>query len=30
MEDMDFEDKKTKKYCIKTKHVAIICGVVLL
>uniref|UniRef100_A0A803YM61 Aminopeptidase n=1 Tax=Meleagris gallopavo TaxID=9103 RepID=A0A803YM61_MELGA len=28
MEDMDFEDKKTKKYCIKTKHVAIICGVV--
>ncbi|XP_015717477.1 glutamyl aminopeptidase [Coturnix japonica] len=28
MEDMDFEDKKSKKYCIKTKHVAIICGVV--
>ncbi|XP_072192053.1 glutamyl aminopeptidase isoform X2 [Excalfactoria chinensis] len=25
---MDFEDKKSKKYCIKTKHVAIICGVV--
>ncbi|NXI61668.1 AMPE aminopeptidase, partial [Anseranas semipalmata] len=25
---MDFEDKKSKKYCMKTKHVAIICGVV--
>ncbi|NXJ09609.1 AMPE aminopeptidase, partial [Odontophorus gujanensis] len=27
---MDLEDKKTKKYCIKTKHVAIICGVVVV
>ncbi|NXP02497.1 AMPE aminopeptidase, partial [Thinocorus orbignyianus] len=26
---MDFEDKKSKRYCIKTKHVAIICGVVV-
>eukprot|EP00076_Gallus_gallus_P049427 XP_426327.3 glutamyl aminopeptidase [Gallus gallus] len=30
MEDMDFEDKKSKKYCIKTKHTAIICGVVVV
>ncbi|XP_042727279.1 glutamyl aminopeptidase [Lagopus leucura] len=30
MEGMDFEDKKSKKYCIKTKHVAIICGVVVV
>lgn len=30
MEDMDFEDKKSKKYCIKTKHAAIICGVVVV
>ncbi|NXK52704.1 AMPE aminopeptidase, partial [Chauna torquata] len=27
---MDFEDKKPKKYCMKTKHVAIICGVVVV
>ncbi|NXA52990.1 AMPE aminopeptidase, partial [Nothocercus julius] len=27
---MDFEDKKSKKYCMKTKHVAIICGVVVV
>ncbi|NXJ94602.1 AMPE aminopeptidase, partial [Corythaixoides concolor] len=27
---MDFADKKPKKYCMKTKHVAIICGVVIL
>ncbi|NXA39983.1 AMPE aminopeptidase, partial [Eudromia elegans] len=26
---LDFEDKKAKKYCMKTKHVAIICGVVV-
>ncbi|NXC51288.1 AMPE aminopeptidase, partial [Penelope pileata] len=25
---MSFEDKKPKKYCMKTKHVAVICGVV--
>lgn len=30
MEGMDFEDKKSKKYCMKTKHVAIICGVVVV
>ncbi|XP_067993542.1 glutamyl aminopeptidase [Melanerpes formicivorus] len=29
MEGMDFEDKKSKRYCMKTKHVAIICGVVV-
>ncbi|NXE54489.1 AMPE aminopeptidase, partial [Casuarius casuarius] len=27
---MDFEDKKSKKYCMKTKHVAVICGVVVV
>ncbi|KFV75904.1 Glutamyl aminopeptidase, partial [Struthio camelus australis] len=27
---MDFEEKKSKKYCMKTKHVAIICGVVVV
>ncbi|NXN98278.1 AMPE aminopeptidase, partial [Rhinopomastus cyanomelas] len=27
---MDFDDKKSKKYCMKTKHVAIICGVVVI
>ncbi|NXL95452.1 AMPE aminopeptidase, partial [Alectura lathami] len=27
---MDFEDKKPKKYLMKTKHVAIICGVVVI
>ncbi|NXF04194.1 AMPE aminopeptidase, partial [Smithornis capensis] len=27
---MDFEDKKSKRYCMKTKHVAIICGVVVV
>ncbi|NXH18874.1 AMPE aminopeptidase, partial [Bucco capensis] len=27
---MDFEDKKAKRYCMKTKHVAIICGVVIV
>ncbi|XP_010225771.1 PREDICTED: glutamyl aminopeptidase [Tinamus guttatus] len=30
MEGMDFEDKKSKKYCMKTKHVAVICGVVVV
>ncbi|KAM6269537.1 glutamyl aminopeptidase [Porphyrio hochstetteri] len=30
MEGMDFEDKKSKRYCMKTKHVAIICGVVVV
>ncbi|GAB0188988.1 glutamyl aminopeptidase [Grus japonensis] len=30
MEGMDFEDKKSKRYCMKTKHVAIICGVVVI
>nr|XP_056711294.1 glutamyl aminopeptidase [Euleptes europaea] len=28
MQRMDFEDKSPKKYCMKKKHVAIICGVV--
>ncbi|NXV78943.1 AMPE aminopeptidase, partial [Atlantisia rogersi] len=27
---MDFEDKKSKRYCMKAKHVAIICGVVVV
>ncbi|NXX16101.1 AMPE aminopeptidase, partial [Podargus strigoides] len=27
---MDFEDKKSKRYCMKTKHVVIICGVVVI
>ncbi|NXC12605.1 AMPE aminopeptidase, partial [Corythaeola cristata] len=27
---MDFADKKPKRYCMKTKHVAIICGVIIL
>ncbi|NXW42897.1 AMPE aminopeptidase, partial [Nyctiprogne leucopyga] len=27
---MDFEEKKSKRYCMKTKHVAIICGVVVI
>ncbi|KFP72501.1 Glutamyl aminopeptidase, partial [Acanthisitta chloris] len=27
---MDFEDEKSKRYCMKTKHVAIICGVVVV
>ncbi|XP_009903198.1 glutamyl aminopeptidase [Dryobates pubescens] len=30
MEGMDFEDKKSKRYCMKAKHVAIICGVVVI
>lgn len=30
MEGMDFEDEKSKKYCMKTKHVAVICGVVVV
>ncbi|XP_057260520.1 glutamyl aminopeptidase [Pezoporus wallicus] len=30
MEGMHFEDEKTKRYCMKTKHVAIICGVVVI
>ncbi|KAM4672668.1 glutamyl aminopeptidase [Amazona ochrocephala] len=30
MEGMDFEDEKSKRYCMKTKHVAIICGVVVI
>ncbi|KAJ7407487.1 Glutamyl aminopeptidase [Willisornis vidua] len=30
MEGMDFEDRKSKRYCMKTKHVAIICGVVVI
>ncbi|XP_042652794.1 glutamyl aminopeptidase isoform X2 [Tyto alba] len=30
MEGMDFEDKKSKRYCMKTKHVAVICGVVVV
>ncbi|XP_077156720.1 glutamyl aminopeptidase [Paroedura picta] len=29
MQKMDFEDKSPKKYCMKKKHVAIICGVVI-
>ncbi|NWU99846.1 AMPE aminopeptidase, partial [Upupa epops] len=27
---MDFDDEKSKRYCMKTKHVAIICGVVVV
>ncbi|NWZ53678.1 AMPE aminopeptidase, partial [Haliaeetus albicilla] len=27
---MDFEDEKSKRYCMKTKHVAVICGVVVI
>ncbi|NXF35795.1 AMPE aminopeptidase, partial [Nyctibius bracteatus] len=27
---MDFEDKKSKRYCMKTKHVAVICGIVVV
>ncbi|NXW32120.1 AMPE aminopeptidase, partial [Phaetusa simplex] len=27
---MDFEDEKSKRYCMKTKHVAVICGVVVV
>uniref|UniRef100_A0A8C3KI73 Aminopeptidase n=1 Tax=Calidris pygmaea TaxID=425635 RepID=A0A8C3KI73_9CHAR len=30
MEGMNFEDKKSKRYCMKTKHVAVICGVVVV
>ncbi|XP_009930430.2 glutamyl aminopeptidase [Opisthocomus hoazin] len=30
MQGMDFEDKKSKRYCMKTKHVAVICGVVVI
>ncbi|XP_061849171.1 glutamyl aminopeptidase [Colius striatus] len=30
MEGMDFEAEKSKRYCMKTKHVAIICGVVVV
>ncbi|XP_074889065.1 glutamyl aminopeptidase isoform X2 [Buteo buteo] len=30
MEGMDFEDEKSKRYCMKTKHVAVICGVVVI
>lgn len=26
---MDFEDKSSRKYCMRSKHVAIICGVVI-
>uniref|UniRef100_A0ACB8E8I9 Uncharacterized protein n=1 Tax=Sphaerodactylus townsendi TaxID=933632 RepID=A0ACB8E8I9_9SAUR len=29
MERMDFEGKTPKKYCMKKKHVAIICGVII-
>lgn len=29
MQRMDFEDKSPKKYCMKKKHVAIICGVII-
>lgn len=27
MQGMDFDEKSSKKYCMKSKHVAIICGV---
>ncbi|NXE13206.1 AMPE aminopeptidase, partial [Lophotis ruficrista] len=27
---IDFEDEKSKRYCMKTKHVAVICGVVVV
>ncbi|NWR66197.1 AMPE aminopeptidase, partial [Bucorvus abyssinicus] len=27
---MDFEGEKSKRYCMKTKHVAVICGVVVV
>ncbi|NWV09614.1 AMPE aminopeptidase, partial [Ptilonorhynchus violaceus] len=27
---MDFEDEKSKRYCMKTKHVAVICGIVVV
>ncbi|NWH43076.1 AMPE aminopeptidase, partial [Fregata magnificens] len=27
---MDFEHEKSKRYCMKTKHVALICGVVVV
>ncbi|NXB07559.1 AMPE aminopeptidase, partial [Cnemophilus loriae] len=27
---MDFEDEKSKRYCMKTKHVVVICGVVVV
>ncbi|NXN51536.1 AMPE aminopeptidase, partial [Rynchops niger] len=27
---MDFEDEKSKRYCMKTKHVAVICGIVVI
>ncbi|KAM6076076.1 glutamyl aminopeptidase [Chlamydotis macqueenii] len=30
MEGMDFEDEKSKRYCMKTKHVAVICGIVVV
>nr|XP_006119337.1 glutamyl aminopeptidase-like [Pelodiscus sinensis] len=30
MQGMDFEDKMSKKYCMKKKHVAIICAVVVV
>ncbi|XP_064273284.1 glutamyl aminopeptidase [Passer domesticus] len=30
MEGMDFEDEKSKRYCMKKTHVAIICGVVVV
>ncbi|KAM9381901.1 glutamyl aminopeptidase [Phaethornis superciliosus] len=30
MEGMDFEDEKSKRYCMKTKHVAVICGFVVI
>ncbi|KAL8206923.1 UNVERIFIED_CONTAM: hypothetical protein K2H54_035295 [Gekko kuhli] len=29
MQKMDFDEKSPKKYCMKKKHVAIICGVVI-
>ncbi|KAJ6668826.1 hypothetical protein lerEdw1_012312 [Lerista edwardsae] len=28
MQGMDFDEKSSKKYCMKSKHVAIICGVI--
>ncbi|XP_010080297.1 PREDICTED: glutamyl aminopeptidase [Pterocles gutturalis] len=30
MEGMDFENKKSKRYCMKAKHVAVICAVVVI
>nr|XP_009483146.1 PREDICTED: glutamyl aminopeptidase [Pelecanus crispus] len=30
MEGLNFEDENSKRYCMKTKHVAVICGVVVV